>query len=156
MIHAERRIPVLTACNVDYTNDQRRISGRETFGKDQWILDERMDAAYQLPRGFYDRWKKLDYGHLVRREDNCWGNSPKEIEYANADSFHLTNCTPQHEAFNRSNKSGVWGRLENHIGSQARGERLLRRLCIFAGPIFSKKDLLLADAEGEILVPLAF
>jgi endonuclease G len=156
MVHTDRRMPALTACNADYTKDLRQLAGRKTFGKDEWIIDERMDPKYQLPRGFYDRWKRLDYGHLVRREDNCWGASAKEIEYANSDSFHLTNCTPQHEAFNRSNLKGIWGNLENHIGSQASSERLLNRLCIFAGPIFGKKDLLLKDEDGDVYVPLAF
>ncbi|HKU96801.1 MAG TPA: DNA/RNA non-specific endonuclease, partial [Vineibacter sp.] len=106
-----------------------------------------------------DRWKKLDYGHLVRRDDNCWGASKTEIEYANSDTFHLTNCTPQHETFNRDKFGfhGLWGRLENHISSQATGDRALARLSIFAGPIFSNRDLKLEDEEaGNVYVPLAF
>ena len=156
MIHAERRIPVLTACNADYSKGQRKVSGRETFGTDEWIQDERMEPKYQLPRGFYDRWKKLDYGHLVGREAICWGASRKEIEFANSDSFHLTNCTPQHEAFNRVASHGIWGQLEHHIGKQAKRDLALNRLCIFAGPIFGKKDLRLKDREGDVFVPLAF
>src|SRR5262249_35568346 len=122
MVHAKHRMPVLSACNADYTPGQRTVSGRKTFGKDEWILDERMEDKYQLPRGFYDRWKRLDYGHLVRRDDNCWGASPTEIEFANSDTFHLTNCTPQHETFNRDvgKFHGLWGRLENTISDQAK------------------------------------
>jgi endonuclease G len=152
-------MPVLSACNTDYSKGQRKISGRDTFGKDEWITDIRMDEKYQLPRGFYDRWKKLDYGHLVRRDDNCWGASKAEIEFANSDTFHLTNCTPQHEAFNRDmfQYDGLWGRLENHISRQAKADRALARLSIFAGPIFGTKDLKLEDEEaGNVYVPLAF
>jgi len=158
-VHAERRMPVLTACNVDYSAGQRLIQGRGTFGKDEWITDSRMDDNYQLPKGFYDRWKKLDYGHLVRRDDNCWGSSKKEIEYANADTFHLTNCTPQHESFNRAvfGYHGLWGRLEIHISDQAERDKQLARLCVLAGPIFTKRDLVLQDEEaGKVYVPLAF
>ena len=159
MVHAKRRMPVLAAWNTDYSKGQRKIKGRETFGKDEWIIDDRMEEKYQLPKGFYDRWKKLDYGHLVRRDDNCWGASKTEIEYANSDTFHLTNCTPQHEAFNRDKFGfhGLWGRLENLISSQAQGDRSLARMSIFAGPIFGTKDLKLEDEEaGNVFVPLAF
>ena len=159
MVHAERRMPVLTACNVDYSAGQRKVQGRETFGKDEWIIDNRMDNRYQLTKGFYDRWKKIDYGHLVRRDDNCWGASKKEIEYANSDTFHLTNCTPQHESFNRAvfGYHGLWGSLEILISDQAEGDRSLARLCIFAGPVFGKKDLKLNDEDlGNVLVPLSF
>jgi endonuclease G len=159
MVHGKRRMPVLTACNVDYSAGQRKLQGRGTFGKDEWISDERMDERYQLPKGFYDRWKKIDYGHLVRRDDNCWGASKMEIEYANSDTFHLTNCTPQHEAFNRAvfGYHGLWGSLEILISDQAEGDRALARLCIFAGPIFTGKDPKLTDEEvGDVLVPLSF
>ncbi|WOH52693.1 DNA/RNA non-specific endonuclease [Bradyrhizobium sp. sBnM-33] len=159
MLHAQRRMPVLSACNTDYSKGQRKIKGRETFGKDEWITDSRMDEKYQLPKGFYDRWKRLDFGHLVRRDDNCWGASKTEIEYANSDTFHLTNCTPQHEAFNRDKFGfhGLWGRLENHISRQASSDRTLARLSIFAGPIFTMRDLKLEDEEaGNVYVPLSY
>ena len=158
MIHGKRRMPVLTACNVDYGDDERTDLTRNEFGKDEWITDPRMEDRYQLPRGFYDRWKKIDYGHLVRREDNCWGASKTEIIYANADTFHLTNCTPQHENFNRAvyGYHGLWGGLENLIGKEASNDRSLARLIIFAGPIFTDKDLLLKDESGDVNVPLAF
>ncbi|ANW02920.1 DNA/RNA non-specific endonuclease [Bradyrhizobium icense] len=157
MMHAQRRLPVLSACNTDYSKGQRKIKGRETFGKDEWITDSRMDEKYQLPKGFYDRWKRLDFGHLVRRDDR--GASKTEIEYANSDTFHLTNCTLQHEAFNRDKFGfhGLWGRLENHISRQASSDRTLARLSIFAGPIFTKRDLKLEDEEaGNVHVPLSY
>lgn len=160
MVHAQRKMPALSACNVDYSKGQRGTKDRKAFGKDEWIIDNRMDERYQLPKGFYDRWKMLDYGHLVRRDDNCWGASETEIEFSNADTFHLTNCTPQHEAFNRDRFGyhGLWGRLENHISDQATHDRALARLCIFAGPIFTAtNDLKLKDDElGNVFVPLSF
>ena len=39
----------------------------------------------------------LDRGHLVRRLDPAWGPLAKA---ANDDTFHFTNCTPQHHDFN--------------------------------------------------------
>lgn len=158
MVHKTKRMPVLSACNTDYSDAARSVTGRDTFGKDEWIQDSRMSEEYQLTRGFYDRWKRLDYGHLVRRDDNAWGASKKEIEYANSDTFHLTNCTPQHEAFNRDayGYHGLWGQLENLISTQAKSDRDLARLCIFAGPIFGSHDLRLKDEDGDVFVPLSF
>ncbi len=159
MVHAKRRMPVLTACNVDYRSASRDKRDRKAFGKDEWIFDKRMDEKYQIPQGFYDRWKKIDYGHLVRREDNCWGSSAQEIEFSNADTFHMTNCTPQHEDFNRAvfQYHGLWGEVENFIAKQASTDRTIARLSIFAGPIFNDaKDLHCRDEAGLILVPLAF
>lgn len=158
VIHARFRMPLLTACNADYTGAQRDERDRDDFGKDAWITDPRMDEKYQLTRGFYDRWKKIDYGHLVRRDDNCWGASEQEITYANSDTFHLTNCTPQHEEFNRAimNFHGLWGGLENLIGKEAASDASLGRLSIFAGPIFTDKDLVLEDKSGLVHVPLSF
>jgi endonuclease G len=157
--HAARRMPLLSAGNVDYRATKRDDRAREEFGKDEWIIDDRLEDKFQIPRGFYDRWKRLDYGHLVRREDNCWGGSADEIEFSNADTFHLTNCTPQHEAFNRDKFGyhGLWGRLENLISGQAERDRTISRLCIFAGPIFNnRKDLLCRDEAGNIRVPMSF
>jgi len=158
VMHKTRRMPIFAAWNTDYSKGVRKLAGRESFGKDRWIIDERMDEKYQLPKGFYDRWKKLDYGHLVRRDDNAWGASRKELIFANSDTFHLTNCTPQHETFNRDKWGyhGVWGRLENHIASQARDQDFAR-LSIFSGPFFSGKDWRLEDEEaGKVFVPISF
>ena len=158
VMHKARRMPVFAAWNTDYSKDVRKLAGREKFGKDKWIIDNRMDEKYQIPKGFYDRWKMLDYGHLVRRDDNAWGASEPELIFANSDTFHLTNCTPQHEEFNRDmfGYHGVWGRLENHIAAEARGQDVCR-LSIFSGPFFSTKDWKLEDEEaGNVYVPLSF
>src|SRR5262249_41669949 len=137
-------------CNVDYRAVSRDERTRDDFGKDQWITDDRMDSDWQIPQAFYDRWKKLDYGHLVRRDDNCWGAPRDEVEFSNADTFHMTNCTPQHEAFNRARFGyhGLWGRIENAISEQATRDGTISRLCVFAGPIFERRHYLrLNDPE---------
>jgi endonuclease G, mitochondrial len=160
IMHAKRRMPMLSAGNVDYRAASRDERDRDAFGKDQWILDERMDSRFQIPKRFYDRWRRLDFGHLVRRDDNCWGASADEIEYSNADTFHMTNCTPQHEAFNRDmfQFNGLWGQLENLVSKQATADAKLSRLSIFSGPIFTaRKDLKIEDEDyGAVYIPLAF
>ncbi|MBI4998182.1 MAG: DNA/RNA non-specific endonuclease [Rhodocyclales bacterium] len=154
VMHARRRLAIFTAGNVDYVAEDRDQRSRKEFGKDQWRLDPRMAEEYQIPKKFYDRWKKLDYGHLVRREDNLWGSSDEQREFANSDTFHMTNCSPQHEAFNRSNLDGLWGNLEETIKAQAADEgQKIGKLCVFCGPVFDdRKDLVC----GDVRVPLAF
>jgi endonuclease G len=159
MMHKDRRIPALSAGNVNYsaTTNERDDRTRADFGSEQWKIDERMEDRFQLPSGFYDRQRRLDFGHLVRREDNCWGATPLDIEFANADTYHLTNCTPQHEDFNQASKRGIWGQLEADIAKQAARDRVITRMCIFAGPVFGDHDLICDDSRiGEVRIPLAF
>lgn len=154
VMHAKRRLAIFTAGNVDYLAKDRDQRSRKSFGKDQWRLDPRMAEEYQIPKRFYDRWKRIDYGHLVRREDNFWGSSDEQREYANSDTFHMTNCSPQHEAFNRSNLHGLWGNLEKTISEQASDPGFkMSKLCVFSGPFFDdKKDLVC----GDVRIPIAF
>jgi endonuclease G len=69
------------------------------------------------------------------------GATEEEAQLANDDTFHWTNCSPQHEVFNQSTKANqkgllLWGNLENHVAEQA-GEG---KLCVFNGPIFRSND----------------
>ena len=120
VMNRERRLMMWAAANIDYSPGKRPISGRDAFGQDQWKSDPRIADELQLEDAeFYAPAKKFDRGHIIRREDNAWGDSPILQEFGNSDTFHWTNCTPQHEAFNRSNEGGVWGKLENHITEQS-------------------------------------
>lgn len=62
---------------------------------------------------------------------------------ANDDTFHWTNCSPQHEVFNQSTKANqrgllLWGTLENHVTEQ--GAQGTKKLSVFNGPIFRAND----------------
>jgi endonuclease G len=107
----------------------------------------------------------MDRGHVVRRDDSSWGTSPKLIEYANSDTFHWTNCTPQHEAFNQSDPGrndgayagmkGLWGDFENHIVKELEESGGLATL--FAGPVLNNEKDPSADfGSGDIQYPLMF
>jgi len=77
--------------------------------------------------------------------------------FANSDSFHWTNCTPQHEQFNREmfEFEGLWGGLENHIQKQAKN--VGNRLSVFAGPILNNRGDIAHDfGAGEVQVPRKF
>ena len=140
VMHRERRLAIWTAANADYTSSKRTRS-RDEFGDDTWKPDPRILITRQIEDlEFYAPARKFDRGHLVRRDDVAWGETPDEEEYGNSDSFHWTNCTPQHEEFNRDmyQYNGLWGQLENHVTKQAKA--VGNRLTILAGPFLSDDD----------------
>lgn len=157
VMHKDRRLALWTAANVDYDPAKRRKS-REGFGDDEWKADPRIPIEQQIEDlEFYEPAKKFDRGHLVRRDDSAWGETAKEEEFANADTFHWTNCTPQHEEFNRDmfQYNGLWGGLENHIAKQARN--VGNRLIVFAGPVLAHDDPAHDFGSGiEVTMPIAF
>jgi endonuclease G len=149
VMHKTRRLALFTAANVDWSDAAKEINGekptrRELTGItddlviEQWVLDDRIAAAHQLPDRFYnDDGKAFDKGHLVRREDVCWGKTFEDIQKANGDTYHVTNCTPQTEPFNRSGSGDEnWGDFENEVGKQSKKEKLI----LFSGPVLDPKD----------------
>ena len=86
-----------------------------------WFPEERILDSQQTPRDFYQGQTTFDaqgnqitdkktgqqhlarmfqQGHLTRRQDPLWGDDEDLIRFANADTFHVTNCTPQVGFFN--------------------------------------------------------
>ena len=122
-----RRLAIYVACNID-----GRRSKKIKRGKDRWSLDPRMDRDYQVGEGLY-AGNELDRGHLVRREDPVWGLK-HEAAVANGDTFHFTNCSPQHEKFNQQ----TWLGLEDYILRNSRAHKL--KVTVFTGPIFQDDD----------------
>lgn len=150
-----RRLVMWSAVNVDYRPEMRDGRSRDDFGRDRWIPDPRIPGEAQIQDDdFYRPATRVDRGHIVRREDNVWGETPIEREYANSDTFHWTNCTPQHEAFNQEKEDGVWGQLEARIKEQLAGAG--DRASIFAGPVLADGDPVQAYDHGEIRYPLRF
>jgi endonuclease G len=154
-----------SAVNVNYSQDVRDGRERSAFGDDSksWRLDKRIPSQYQVQaEEFYDPATKVDKGHMVRRDDNCWANGADAlgIEYANADTFHWTNCLPQHEEFNRDmfGVKGLWGILENEIKKQLNSETdpskdYHQKACVLAGPVLDNEN----DPEyNGIQYPLEF
>jgi endonuclease G, mitochondrial len=93
----------------------------------------------------------FDRGHLTRRTDPTWG-SETEAERANADTFHFSNCSPQHFRFNQSTR--FWQGVERYVletGVLAQNEK--RRLCVFQGPLF---DDSIDRMAGDVQIPSSF
>lgn len=81
-----RRLAYYTVVNID--GNQLIDIARN----DKWYYDSRIKIEYQCGPELY-KHNPLDRGHLVRRRDPIWGES---AEKANKDTFHFTNCAPQH------------------------------------------------------------
>lgn len=165
MMNRVRRLQMWSAVNVDYAPGRKLKGERKSWGSDRWIPDPRIAAKYQVfDADFYKPAGNIDRGHIVRREDNEWGDDKLEIEYANSDTFHWTNCTPQHEAFNQSTPGskdrtyegmeGIWGAFENHIQQSRKGNDT--RACILAGPILAPDDPSADFGKGAVPYPIRF
>lgn len=125
-----RRLARVTASNID---GGRRLEIER--GRDRWSFDPRIDVALQIGNDLYAN-NPLDRGHLVRRQDPTWGDSLEESQRANDDTFHFTNCAPQHEDFNQS--TTTWHGLEDYILNITRGSGL--QVSVFTGPVLAEED----------------
>jgi endonuclease G len=130
VINRERRLAFFTAVNID-----GRRSVRLKREHDRWILDPRLDASLQTGEAVYAD-NPLDRGHLVRRLDPAWGATAADAKLANDDTFHFTNCAPQHEDFNQNGTT--WAGLEDYILDHADNGDF--RVSVFSGPVFAADD----------------
>jgi endonuclease G len=168
VLNRKRRLCLFTASNVDYSQPKRRpepgdysrkgLSGLGPNDQEKWFTDPRVPEQDQLPDVFYTKdGGSFDKGHVVRRDDMCWGGTRVQIVRANGDTFHVTNCTPQIAGFNRSDSGDDnWGDLENEIQRQGKAERL----SILAGPVLAADDKLFEGKDDvgpvKIQIPVQF
>jgi endonuclease G len=122
-----RRLARFTAVNIDGATEQRIKRD-----PDRWSFDPRIPTDYQMGEAIYVD-NELDRGHLVRRLDPAWGEIAKA---ANDDTFHFTNCSPQHGDFNRN--ATLWAGLEDYILDHADNEQF--KVSVFSGPLLEDDD----------------
>ena len=127
----ERRLARWVAWNIDGGSLRKLNRKGLKFKK-----DSRLPAKAQTGNELYTN-NPLDRGHIARRADLLWGPMP-EAKKANTDSFYFTNITPQHQAFNQSGASGIWGELENAIFEDVDVADM--RISVIGGPLFSDND----------------
>jgi endonuclease G len=150
IMNSARKLAFVSAVNLDVG---AKFSVKRE-GKDHWYYDDRMSRDLQAgPELYADN--PLDFGHLTRRQDAAWGDTEASATSANNDTFHLTNCSPQHAVFNESSQAShngvlLWGNLEMYVTSQAK--KGSKKLSIFNGPVFRASD---APYRG-ILLPKEF
>ena len=93
----------------------------------------------------YGNPPKFSRGHMTRREDPGWGDATT-AKRGNEDSMHVTNTTPQMQAFN----SPIWLALEDYALGHAREDDM--KISVFTGPYFDDDD---PEMYG-VRIPLAF
>jgi endonuclease G len=130
VLNSERRLAFFTAVNIDGA-----LSRSPKRRSDRWFFDPRVPEEQQTGEDVYTA-NDLDLGHLVRRLDPAWGSSTAIAKLANDDTFHFTNCSPQHKDFNR-NKTR-WAGMEDYILRNA--DNLQFKVNVFTGPVFAADD----------------
>ncbi|MBI5559864.1 MAG: DNA/RNA non-specific endonuclease [Deltaproteobacteria bacterium] len=137
VMNRRRKLAFFSAVNVD-ANQRPQDSNREG---DKWFHDARIPEDTQIGMEFYGEQRifeidrslnPFDRGHLVRRMDATWGGNIKLAKRNGNDTFHWTNCSPQHWRFNQGSKK--WLGLEDYVIETFAGET--GRACVINGPVF--------------------
>ena len=137
-----RRLPILSAVNIDGTAEQTDIERT-----DVWHYDPRIPKKLLIhsecygseQQGFFSR------GHQTRREDPNWGDADTAT-VADADTFHATNAAPQMQKFNGKG----WLRIEDHVLHNANKNDM--RVSVFTGPVLLDNDPVLFGVK----IPVTF
>lgn len=142
VLNGKRRLAFFTAVNIN-----GKLAARPSRETDRWFYDPRVLRSMQVGNELYES-NPFDRGHLVRRLDPAWGRSDTLIKRANDDTFHFTNCSPQHERFNQG--QNLWAGLEDFLLDKASDEE--RRMTVFTGPVFTSSD----PEYRDVLIPKQF
>jgi endonuclease G len=134
-----RRMCFFSAVNID-----GNLSKKNT--RAGWKWDPRIPKAQQIMNECYGSPPKFSRGHMTRREDPGWGKDAKTAKRGNEDSMHVTNTTPQMQAFN----APIWLALEDYALGHAREDAM--KISVFTGPYFADND---PEMYG-VRIPLAF
>jgi len=137
-----RKLAFFTAVNID--GNKSKSPRRED---DRWFYDPRIKREEQCGNELYQS-NPLDRGHLIRRLDPAWGDDNQMVKTANDDTFHWTNCSPQHKDFNQSRS--LWAGLEDYILNNANTKDL--KVSVFTGPVFADDD----DEYRGVKIPKQF
>jgi endonuclease G, mitochondrial len=110
-----------------------------------WKWDPRIPKSQQIMAECYGDTPKFSRGHMTRREDPGWGTAAI-AKRGNEDSMHVTNVTPQMQAFN----APIWLALEDYALEHAKEDEM--KICVFTGPYFTDDD---PEMYG-VRIPLTF
>jgi endonuclease G len=127
VMNAKRRQCFYSACNID---GARSKSSKRTG----WRFDPRIPQEMQIMKECYGSTPKFSRGHMTRREDPAWGQTDAVIQRGADDSMHVTNVTPQMQAFN----APIWLGLEDYALQHAREDD--QKISVFTGPYFTNND----------------
>jgi endonuclease G len=127
VMNKQRRMCFFSICNIDGGQSKRGVA-RTTWKKDPRIPDE-----MQIAKECYGNPPRFARGHMTRKEDPIWGDM-ETARAACADTFHVTNATPQMQPFN----APVWLALEDYALENARQDEM--KITVITGPVFHDDD----------------
>jgi endonuclease G len=146
LYHADRRVPFLSAYNIDGGKKMSGIKRASSFKP-----DPRIEEAIQLSqKGFYDLKKDItefEIGHMAANNEMAWGDDAQLKAYQ---TFHFPNSVPQAERLN----TGIWKALESYIVDEATTLRN-KKICVFTGPLLRDDDPAYV-ADPNFQIPLLF
>lgn len=121
-----RRMCFFSAVNIDggQSKKSRRVA---------WKWDPRIPKSQQIMNECYGNPPKFSRGHMTRREDPGWGDA-ETARRGNEDSMHVTNTTPQMQAFN----APIWLALEDYALDHTKEDAM--KVSVFTGPYFHEND----------------
>ena len=138
VMSVSRRMCIFSAVNIDggLSRKTKRVG---------WKWDPRIPRERQIMNECYGSPPRFSRGHMTRREDPAWGQE-EAAKRGNADSMHITNITPQMQAFN----SPIWLGLEDYALQHARDDDM--KISVFTGPYFTESD----PVRYGVLIPTRF
>jgi endonuclease G len=166
VMNQDRKLAYFSAANVNSDT----FTGERDAAGDTWYEDTRIPSAFQLSGKDKFYGDPFDKGHLTSRSDLQWWYIDAKEQQSQAwlkltekekearktaiakqygdDSFHWTNCSPQHGAFNRaSTKNGLWRRLElaaiNDLSTKN-----VKKFCIINGSVFDAPGSFMQTVDG--------
>ncbi len=130
VMNKKTRQLLYVASNIDQNNFEKIVRER-----DVWNTDSRMPDELQLENEYYSGTENpYDRGHMVRRANNCWGDTPQDALKANNDTFFYTNASLQHKYFNQDE----WLALEEQFLRWSLDDN--GKLCVMTGPVWRPFD----------------
>ena len=148
-----RRFPFFTATNINAALFQK-IKRDEVFnGTDVWQIDSR-GKEYQFGQHLYDAQNSdFQRGHMTKREDPQWGDTPAQAIEAAQSTFYFANCVPQVAELNTKK----WAHLETYIlEKQSVPNKMM--VTVFTGPVLANHDpIFVSKVDGnEVQIPVLF
>jgi endonuclease G len=146
-LSSSRKFPIYTAANIDGT------LFKKASRSNNWRKDERA-KEFQWGQELYSAAKSdFDKGHMTKREDVQWGETPGIAQIAADSTFFYSNAVPQHKDLNQK----IWRSLEDYILHTETKKNNLK-VCVFTGPVLSSNDPTFVTEvnDQKIKIPIMF
>ena len=146
VVNGGRKLAIYSAVNINGGVESTNIAAETIAGCSTTVSIASIRSATRSTR------RKLDRGHLTRRED-MGGARIRSMRHGRNGTCTWTNCAPQHLLFNQDKHPDksirLWGSLRS-ILEQARHYQF--RVQAITGPIFDEDD----PMYTEVAIPLDY